>query len=174
MAAADMNPARYHVMDSPVGPLLLAMAPDGLCAVDFLATSALDHRVASLRQRFPEHAWEAGPCAEAVDQIEAYFAGRLRAFRVPVILRGTAFQLAVWNALRAIPYGQTRTYADMALAAGRRVGASRAAGAACGANPVAIVVPCHRVVGAGGSLTGFGGGLAAKRWLLQHEGALIA
>ncbi len=166
--------AQYHVMHSPVGPLFLAMSSDGLCAVDFLAASALDHRVASLRQRFPEHAWEAGLCADVVAQLQAYFSGRLRAFQAPVILRGTAFQLAVWNALRAIPSGQTRSYADMALAAGRRVGASRAAGAACGANPVAIVVPCHRVVGAGGSLTGFGGGLAAKRWLLQHEGALIA
>ena len=169
-----MSAARYQVMDSPVGPLLLAMTPDGLCGVDFVAGGALEQRVASLRQRFPEHAWEAGACPEAVSQLEAYFAGRLRAFRLPVLLRGTAFQLAVWNAMRGIPYGQTRTYADMAAAAGRRTGASRAAGAACGANPVAIVVPCHRVVGTGGSLTGFGGGLPAKRWLLQHEGALIA
>jgi methylated-DNA-[protein]-cysteine S-methyltransferase len=169
-----MNAAHYQVMDSPVGPLFLATSQDGLCAVDFLAAAALEQRVAGLRQRFPEHAWAAGSCPEAVAQLEAYFAGRLGAFRLPVLLRGTPFQLAIWRAMRAIPYGQTRTYADMAAATGRGFGAARAVGAACGANPVAIVVPCHRVVGSGGSLTGFGGGLRAKRWLLRHEGALIA
>ncbi|HVB11459.1 MAG TPA: methylated-DNA--[protein]-cysteine S-methyltransferase [Bacillota bacterium] len=172
-----MSPGRYAVAGSPVGPLFIAVSSHGLSAVDFLLTGSLDERVAALRQHFPEHAWAPdteGVCDRAGAELAGYFAGQLRAFSVPVVLRGTPFQMAVWQALRAIPHGQTRTYGHLAAAVGRSMGAARAAGAACGANPVAIVVPCHRVVGTDGSLTGFGGGLPAKRWLLRHEGALIA
>src|SRR4029079_15469667 len=101
----------------------------------------------------------------------AYFDGRLREFDVPLSLHGTDFQLRVWHALCEIPFGQTISYAELA----RRLGkpqAMRAVGAANGRNPVSIIVPCHRVVGSTGSLTGFGGGLPRKRWLLDHEGAV--
>lgn len=104
-------------------------------------------------------------------QLEAYFAGRLRAFSVPLDLRGTPFQREVWTALREISFGETRTYEELAALV-RRPAAVRAAGAANGANPVAIVVPCHRVVAKDGTLGGYGGGLDRKRALLELEGAL--
>lgn len=103
-------------------------------------------------------------------QIEEYFAGRRRDFDLAVDGEGTDFQQLVWSELAKIPYGETRSYAEVAVAIGRPA-AVRAVGAANGRNPIPIVVPCHRVIGADGSLTGFGGGLEAKRWLLELEGA---
>jgi methylated-DNA-[protein]-cysteine S-methyltransferase len=110
--------------------------------------------------------------AAARDQLDAYFAGELRAFDLPVALEGSAFFLAVWKAVRAIPFGQTRTYGEIAAQLGRPR-AARAVGLANGRNPLPIVVPCHRLIGADGSLTGYGGGLARKRWLLEHEARLV-
>src|SRR5690606_40805710 len=101
-------------------------------------------------------------------ELDAYFAGRLRAFSVPVAPRGTPFQQRVWAALREIPYGSTTTYGAIAAKLGAQA-AVRAVGAANGANPIPIIVPCHRVIGANGSLTGFGGGLERKRFLLDLE-----
>lgn len=105
---------------------------------------------------------------EAVTQIEAYFAGALRTFDLPIKLEGTEFQMRVWNELRTIPYGETMNYGRLA----RQVGnpkACRAVGLANGRNPVAIIIPCHRVIGVNGALTGYGGGLDRKKWLLGHE-----
>ncbi len=102
-------------------------------------------------------------------QLEEYLAGDRRSFDLDLVLEGTPFQLSVWQAIAEIPYGTTASYADIA----RRIGrprATRAVGGACGLNPVSIMVPCHRVVGSRGALTGYGGGLARKRWLLRHEG----
>jgi methylated-DNA-[protein]-cysteine S-methyltransferase len=125
---------------------------------------------------FPEHA----PALEARDgaghpvldraraQLDAYFAGERTSFDLPLAPPGTAFQRAVWDALRAIPFGHTRSYGQLAAAVGRPK-ASRAVGAANGQNPIAIVIPCHRVIGADGSLTGYGGGMPRKEWLLRHE-----
>jgi O-6-methylguanine DNA methyltransferase len=110
---------------------------------------------------------------EAARQLGEYFAGVRRAFDLPLDLRGTPFQLRVWNALLRIPYGETRTYGQLAAALGQP-GAARAVGAANGANPVGIIVPCHRVVAAGGGLGGFGGGLDRKRFLLALESASSA
>lgn len=110
----------------------------------------------------------AGAVAEAAAQLRAYFAGQLQEFDLPLAPAGTEFQLSVWNLLRAIPFGQTTTYGAIAHAIGRP-DAVRAVGAANGANPLPVVVPCHRVIGKSGSLTGFGGGLPVKRWLLDHE-----
>lgn len=107
---------------------------------------------------------------EAAAQLRAWLEGRLRDFDLPLMPAGTAFQQEVWAALRQIPYGATRTYREQALAIGRPA-AVRAVGAANGRNPIPILIPCHRVIGADGSLTGFGGGLPAKRWLLGHEAA---
>jgi methylated-DNA-[protein]-cysteine S-methyltransferase len=103
--------------------------------------------------------------------LDQYFAGKLRQFDIPLAPRGTAFQLAVWEALTHIPFGETIAYRDLAIRIGNPT-AVRAVGAANGANPIPIVVPCHRVIGADGSLTGFGGGLDTKRRLLRHEGAV--
>jgi len=108
---------------------------------------------------------------EARRQLESYFAGRRRAFDLPLEPRGTPFQREVWQALRAIPFGETRSYGELARQLGRPA-ATRAVGAANGRNPIAIVIPCHRVIGADGSLTGYGGGMERKRWLLEHERGL--
>ena len=107
---------------------------------------------------------------EAADQLRAYFAGELREFDVPLAPRGTAFQREVWAAVSAIPFGSTATYSEIAAAVGRP-SACRAVGAANGRNPLPVIVPCHRVVGAAGGLTGYGGGLDRKRLLLDLEAA---
>ena len=154
------------VVESPVGPLLLAGTAEALTELRFG-----DRRAARrwMRGRAP-----APPVLrEAARQLEAYFAGRLRAFRLPLAPEGTPFQQAVWKALLGIPYGETLSYGEVA----RRIGkpsACRAVGAANRANPVAVVIPCHRVIGADGSLTGYAGRLAVKRFLLELEGALRA
>jgi methylated-DNA-[protein]-cysteine S-methyltransferase len=106
---------------------------------------------------------------QALTELRAYFAGNLRAFSVPVLPQGTPFQFRVWEAVSAIPFGATRSYLEIARAVGDE-GAVRAVGAANGANPVPILVPCHRVIGSDGSLIGYGGGLWRKEWLLAHEG----
>jgi methylated-DNA-[protein]-cysteine S-methyltransferase len=116
---------------------------------------------------------DAGPAAAAVAQLSEYFAGSRRSFDLRLAPRGSRFQRDVWDELLKIPYGTTVAYSEVA----RRMGldprtTSRAIGLANGSNPIAILIPCHRVIGANGSLTGYGGGLPAKRWLLEHEGAL--
>lgn len=109
----------------------------------------------------------------AVTQLEEYFAGSRREFELPLDLQGTEFQVAAWNALAEIPYGRTASYGQQAASIGRPK-AVRAIGGANGRNPVAIVLPCHRIVGADGSLTGFGGGIEVKKWLLDHEQTMLA
>jgi methylated-DNA-[protein]-cysteine S-methyltransferase len=109
-----------------------------------------------------------GPLAELERQLDAYFSGSLKVFELPLAPKGTPFQVDVWTALRKIPYGSTCSYSDIAKRIDR-ADAVRAVGAANGQNPIPIVIPCHRVIGANGSLTGFGGGLEMKRWLLAHE-----
>lgn len=151
----------HTVLDSPVGPLTV-VARDAA-----LAGLYLDGQ----RHRPPREAF--GPRDDTAlpgvrEQLEAYFAGELQEFDVALAVAGTAFQSAVWAALRAVPYGATCTYAELAAAVGRPT-AVRAVGAANGRNPVCIVVPCHRVVGADGSLTGYAGGLDRKRRLLALE-----
>jgi len=108
----------------------------------------------------------------AITQLEEYFAGSRRDFELPLDLHGTQFQVAAWNALAEIPYGRTASYGQQAASIGRPK-AVRAIGGANGRNPVAIVLPCHRIVGADGSLTGFGGGIAVKKWLLDHEQSML-
>lgn len=112
------------------------------------------------------------PLSRAMDQLRRYLAGERVQFSCPLDLRGTDFQVAVWRELYRIPYGQTRTYAQIADAIGRPK-AVRAVGAANGANPVAVIVPCHRVIGSNGTLTGYGGGLPMKEWLLALEGVTL-
>ena len=109
---------------------------------------------------------------EAATQLAAYFDGARRTFELPLAPQGTPFQRAVWAQLRQVPFGETATYRDIALALDNANGV-RAVGAANGRNPIAVIVPCHRIIGSSGQLTGYGGGLWRKEWLLRHEGALL-
>lgn len=151
-------------VDSPIGPLTL-VASDG--AVTRIMMDAQRHAPAIAPEWTRDDAWFASVAA----QLHAYFARELTTFDIPMRLDGTPFQQRVWHALTEIPFGTTQSYGEIA----RRVGspdASRAVGLANGRNPIAIVVPCHRVVGSNGNLIGYGGGLDRKRWLLAHEAGL--
>jgi methylated-DNA-[protein]-cysteine S-methyltransferase len=148
------------VVDTPIGPLGLVASETGLSGVLFDARS--------LR---PEGS--SPVLAEAARQLAAYFDGELVDFELPLDLHGTVFQRQCWLALATIPYGQTVSYGEQARRLGLGPDAARAVGSANGSNPIPIVLPCHRVIGADGSLTGFGGGLHVKRFLLEHEGALL-
>lgn len=161
-------------IESPVGPLFLAASERGLVALEFdsrlrgqqtVRRNPRDLRTEQVSLRFEES-------NEAlrlyVGELEEYFGGQRQQFNFPLDLRGTEFQLACWQALLAIPYGETRTYADIARAVGR-ARAFRAVGMANNRNPVAIVVPCHRVIASDGTLCGYGGGLGIKRNLLVLE-----
>jgi methylated-DNA-[protein]-cysteine S-methyltransferase len=143
-----------HSVATPIGPLLLSAEDGHLSRVAFAASAA---------------ARSADPLfLEAEAQLDAYFAGELRRFELPLAPRGTEFQRSVWQALLEIPYGSTSTYSELAAVIGRP-NACRAVGAANGSNPLAVIVPCHRVIGAAGALTGYGGGLERKRRLLALE-----
>jgi methylated-DNA-[protein]-cysteine S-methyltransferase len=151
----------YDHLDSPIGSLLLVADEGGLTYI------GLPKRGSA--QPAPEDAQHApAKLRVARHQFEEYFAGTRHTFELSLHPHGTPFQLEVWGALLAIPYGETASYASIAQRIGRP-SAVRAVGAANGANPLSIVVPCHRVIGSDGDLTGYGGGLPAKRWLLAHE-----
>jgi len=151
----------YGVLDSPVGPLTLAGEGKRLHLIAFPS----DRYAAKRRETWRR---DDTRFAEAFRQLSAYFAGSLTRFDLPLRFAGTAFQNTVWRALCDIPYGETISYGELARRIGRPT-ASRAVGTANGANPLPIVVPCHRVIGADRSLTGFGGGVEVKRFLLEHE-----
>ena len=172
-----METLHFTVVMSPVGPLFLAGSQKGLVALEFderlpgqqtIRPNPRDLRTESGVLRFEE---SADAMSIYVRELEEYFSGKRREFSFTLDLRGTDFQLACWRALLAIPYGKTRTYADIARAVGRPQG-FRAVGMANNRNPVAIVVPCHRVIASDGTLCGYGGGLDTKRKLLELEGAV--
>lgn len=150
----------WTVIETPIGPLTIVACDQGITAINFSAATGMagapgEHPLLS----------------EAVRQLREYFAGNLHSFDLPILLEGTAFQKSVWEVLVGIPYGETISYGEQA----RRLGnpaAVRAVGLANGRNPVPIVVPCHRVIGANGTLTGYAGGLAIKETLLTLEGSL--
>ncbi|MPY94637.1 MAG: methylated-DNA--[protein]-cysteine S-methyltransferase [Acidimicrobiia bacterium] len=152
---------RFTIVASPIGPLLLTAGPGGLTGLYVAGERLAPEPDASWRE-------DRASCAEVIEQLEAYFAGEQAAFDLTVDPKGTPFQLEVWAGLRAIPYGETISYAELARRVGRPA-ASRAVGAANGRNPISIVLPCHRVIGANGSLTGYGWGLDRKRYLLDLE-----
>lgn len=155
----------YTTIDSPVGPLLLAADDNGLRLVEFQHSR---HRI----KRTDDWAEGGHTVLDATHaQLDEYFRGERECFDLPLAPRGTEFQREVWFALATIPYGETVSYAQLAGRVGRP-DAMRAVGAANGRNPLPIVLPCHRVIGADGSLTGFGGGLPTKQFLLELEGAL--
>lgn len=146
------------IIDTPIGSLSAVADAEGRLAALRFDGDLLDARTA-------------GPplAARYVREIEEYFAGARREFTIPLTPRGTEFQLAVWNALLDVPYGDTISYAELARRIGRPA-AVRAVGAANGANPIPVIIPCHRVIGSNGTLTGYGGGIERKQWLLAHEG----
>jgi len=163
---------RRRLLDTPVGPMMALASTSALVALEF-GKEDRHHRLAARMARwFPPHAVEEGsnPVLEATAAwLDAYFAGlSATAHDVPIAMHGTEFEQRVWTALLAIPAGETRSYGSIAAVLGLRGGA-RAVGLANGANPLAIVVPCHRVIGSTGTLTGYGGGLDRKQWLLEHE-----
>ena len=153
----------HKIIDSPIGPLTLVAADGALCGL------YLEGHI-----RRPDRAAFGDPAGTdfeaAEEQLEQYFAGQRTEFTVPTLIAGTDFQRRVWGLLVQIPYGQTRTYAQLAETIGDRA-LSRAIGAANGRNPISIIVPCHRLIGSDGSLTGYAGGLERKRYLLELEAA---
>lgn len=151
--------------DSPIGRLRLVADPAGrLCGL------SLGGGHDGAGQEIEPNTYQRDVLARCRDELDRYFAGNLKSFDLPLNLRGTVFQRRVWTALCDVPYGQTVSYAELARHIGSP-GAARAVGLANGANPLLLVVPCHRVIGANGALTGFAAGLPAKRWLLDHERA---
>jgi methylated-DNA-[protein]-cysteine S-methyltransferase len=159
--AEEMSEVCYTRFESPVGWLLLAGDRKALRRVSFES---------SKRSAPPPADWKQNRdvFAEVIRQLQAYFRGELKEFDLPLAIEGTEFQLRVWNELRAIPYGETISYAQLAVRVGNPK-AVRAVGLANGSNPIPIIVPCHRVIGSNGSLTGFGGGLSMKKKLLELE-----
>jgi methylated-DNA-[protein]-cysteine S-methyltransferase len=147
---------QQYKMNSPVGPIYLVASEDGL------------HAVAWHQARIPLNRKAEGLIKDAVKQLEEYFAGKRKTFDLPLAPKGTDFQMRVWEQLRKIPYGVTKSYGEIARKIGQPT-ASRAVGAANGQNPLGIVVPCHRVIGSTGKLTGFAGGMKNKEYLLNLE-----
>jgi methylated-DNA-[protein]-cysteine S-methyltransferase len=176
------EPTPYDIVDSPIGRILLTgdeQALTGLYLLD-VGTSDLPRGGlggssprASKASVHPDWVRRPGSFGTASAQLGDYFAGTRTEFDLPLAPHGTPFQLAVWTELARIPYGKTVSYGDVALALGKSLVASRAVGLANGRNPISIILPCHRVIGADGSLTGYGWGLERKEWLLRHEGAAV-
>jgi methylated-DNA-[protein]-cysteine S-methyltransferase len=157
-----MNTTRWTMTDSPIGPLLLTADDGGLTRL------YMEVRKHGPDEVQPEWRRDDSAFTEACHQLDEYFAGERTEFDLPLNPAGTPFQLRVWEALKTIPYGQIRSYGEIAEQIGRP-GAARAVGLANGRNPISIVVPCHRVIGASGALTGYGGGLQRKQYLLDLE-----
>ena len=151
----------YTTFDSPIGPLLIAGDGEMVHGL-YMQDGRKPFRPRATWQRDDE------AFADARAQLDEYFAGERREFDVPIALNGSDYQLRVWRALREIPYGETTSYGALAKKIGDPTGA-RAVGWANGSNRIAIIVPCHRVIGASGKLTGYGGGIDRKMWLLEHE-----
>lgn len=152
---------KYEYLETPIGRLLVAADDIGLRSIQF----PIDGQAARAPQEWTH---DAQALAEAVNQLHAYFSGDLERFNLPLAPEATPFQVEVLAQLAQIPYGHTRSYGQLADTL-QRPGAARAVGTACARNPLPIVIPCHRVVGQCGALTGFAGGLSSKRWLLDHE-----
>jgi AraC family transcriptional regulator of adaptative response/methylated-DNA-[protein]-cysteine methyltransferase len=169
-AARDGDAVRIHWVATPLGPLLVGAHARGVCFCEFVDRRALPRQIETLRRRTARAVLPGrnAPVEMLESELANYFAGRKLGFTVAVDAKGTPFQESVWRELRAIPPGETRSYAEIARALGRP-GAVRAVARANGDNRLAILIPCHRVIGSDGSLTGYGGGLWRKSWLLEHE-----
>lgn len=174
-AAAGAGVLRVRWLATPLGPMLAAATDEGVCLLEFADRRAIRTQVATLRRRFPLPVIPGSNQAldRLAGELEEYWAGDRATFTAPILAPGTPFQTAVWDRLRTIPPGETRSYADVARALGRP-SAVRAVARANGENRLAILIPCHRVIGSDGSPTGYGGGIWRKEWLLEHERALAA
>jgi O-6-methylguanine DNA methyltransferase len=161
------------LIETPIGPLFIVTTARGVRLLSFVEGTHHDgHMTALERDRNGASAGAADEVLEeATRQLDEYFDGLRRSFDIPLDLTGTEFQRRVWQSIAAIPFGETASYSEVAASAGAP-NAYRAAGTACGANPVVIFVPCHRVIGTDRGLHGFGGGLNTKVWLLRHEGSI--
>jgi methylated-DNA-[protein]-cysteine S-methyltransferase len=157
---------RYARFESPLGPVVAVADEHGLTHIDFVGAK-YEQKVTSDWVEDPAYP----PLRDCGKQLAEYFAGRRRSFDLPLAPEGTPFQRSVWREIARVPYGETISYAELATRAGAP-GQARAAGAATGRNPLGVVVPCHRIMGSDGSLTGYAGGLERKRGLLDLEGAL--
>lgn len=151
--------AVFAEMASPVGKLTIVAVEQGLCAILWEGEIDLGNRVQSKNNKI---------ILDTQEQLSEYFAGQRKSFTLPLVLKGTDFQIQAWQQLLKIPFGSTISYGEQAARLGDK-NKARAVGMANGQNPISIIVPCHRVIGSNGSLTGFGGGLACKEWLLEHE-----
>ena len=160
----------YQRFDAPLGPMVAIASDQGLCLLEFGDRRMLESEFADLQRRLDAVLLPGTNqyTEEAVRQMTEYFAGTRKTFDVTLHAPGTAFQQRVWAALREIPFGEIRSYGEIAAAIGEPK-AMRAVGTANGMNRIAIMIPCHRVIGADGALTGYGGGLWRKDWLLKHE-----
>lgn len=161
-----------RTLKTPLGVLRVAASEDSVLSIELPRRRSEPALERWLRSHIP-HAAETEVLHGALAQLREYFAGKRHAFDVPVDPAGTEFQRRVWEAVRAIPFGETTSYGKIAAVLGSSQ-LARAVGAAVGANPIPIIIPCHRVIGADASLTGYGGGLRRKIWLLRHEGVLLA
>lgn len=155
---SNLLATNYGYYESPVGLIEIAGTSDGIGFLNFVEAGGHETTSNSIIKK-------------TIQQLDAYFNGTLKIFDVPLCMSGTKFQKSVWNQLLSIEYGKTASYHDVAQAIGNS-SACRAVGAANGKNPISLIVPCHRVIGSDGSLTGYGGGLWRKEWLLKHEGVL--
>jgi methylated-DNA-[protein]-cysteine S-methyltransferase len=155
---------QHIIINSPIGELLVTASDDALIGLEMAPFE---------RPGEPSRARANDVLKAARSQLDAYFRGRLWSFDLPLAPAGTPFQQGVWQELTRIPLGETITYAELAQRVGRP-GHFRAVGSANGRNPISVIIPCHRVIGTGGSLTGYGGGIERKRWLLDHEAAMAS
>ncbi len=169
MSGAGEEPLAFGEVNTPLGTMLIASSAAGVVALSLPGQEAFWRRQHAPANAHGSPSARATTCTlQTAEELAAYFAGGLRVFTVPLAPRGTAFQRRVWQAVFAVPYGETRAYGAVAAAIGRPA-AARAVGHANGSNPLPVIVPCHRLIGSDGSLTGYGGGLAMKRWLIEFE-----
>jgi len=176
MDAAPTKLDKHHSLlkaswlDSPLGPMLAVSDEEALYLLEFVERRGLEQEIARLRIKMKTAiiAGHTHPIASIEAELKAYFEGTLQAFKTPLHIMGSPFQQLVWSELMRIPYGQTRSYLDQAKAIGKAT-ACRAVANANGANQIAIVIPCHRIINSNGHLGGYGGGVARKQWLIDHE-----
>jgi AraC family transcriptional regulator of adaptative response/methylated-DNA-[protein]-cysteine methyltransferase len=163
----------YKIIQSPVGELIAGTTESGCCLFEFGDRGGIERIRARMMKRYRLEMKEGtnSLLSEIEKQSSEYFNGKRREFELPIDQKGTAFEKRVWEALMGIPYGETRSYGEIAAQLGKP-GAARAVGRANGMNYLAVIIPCHRVIEANGALRGYGGGLWRKRWLLEHEGAI--
>jgi O-6-methylguanine DNA methyltransferase len=164
---------KYIIFKTPLGNMIAAESNGRLCLLEFVDGKSAKQQLKTVEKHFDMQAVESETATlkKTRQQLDSYFAGKLKKFNLPLTFAGTDFQKSIWHKLDAIPYGDTSNYGQIAEKAGKPGGA-RAAGQAIGSNPISIIVPCHRVIGKNGDLTGYGGKMWRKKWLLKHEGVL--